>query len=154
MDVESAKASPHVKDIDLEASIPVDNTNTNNNTSSTFSASSLTTWAKSLKLPQPLGADSSETTAKSSFSRLTTGLGLRLSPKASEQTDNSGETSITPQAGFIGTLTKGFVDTSKSAVKAVQVKARHAVSQNKRRYQVRCLCYRIYAFYLVSKSWY
>ncbi|KAL0356860.1 UNVERIFIED_CONTAM: Phosphatidylinositol 3,4,5-trisphosphate 3-phosphatase and protein-tyrosine-phosphatase PTEN2A [Sesamum calycinum] len=36
---------------------------------------------------------------------------------------------------FIGSITKGLVDSSKNAVKAVQVKARHVVSQNKRRYQ-------------------
>ncbi|XP_071726201.1 phosphatidylinositol 3,4,5-trisphosphate 3-phosphatase and protein-tyrosine-phosphatase PTEN2A-like [Rutidosis leptorrhynchoides] len=141
MDVESAKAAPHVKDLDLEASVPVDSGHNNvaENTSSKFSASSLSTWAKSLKFPQPLGGtqteSSSENTEKSSFSRLTGGLGLRLSPKASQQIDSPEGTSSSPQTGFIGTITKGFVDTSKSAVKAVQVKARHVVSQNKRRYQ-------------------
>nr|XP_043621060.1 phosphatidylinositol 3,4,5-trisphosphate 3-phosphatase and protein-tyrosine-phosphatase PTEN2A-like [Erigeron canadensis] len=141
MDVESAKASPPVKDLDLEASNTVNSGHDTvaQDTSSKFSASSLSSWAKSFKFPQPLGGSqaesSSENTGKSSFTRLTSGLGLRLSPKASEQNDNPDEASKTPQAGFIGTLTKGFVDTSKSAVKAVQVKARHAVSQNKRRYQ-------------------
>ncbi|KAJ0798272.1 putative phosphatidylinositol-3,4,5-trisphosphate 3-phosphatase [Helianthus annuus] len=93
MDVESAKP-----EVDLEASVAVDSghDNVGQNASSKFSASSLSTWAKSFKLPQSLSGT---------------------------------------QAGFIGTLTKGFVDTSKSAAKAVQVKARHVVSQNKRRYQ-------------------
>jgi phosphatidylinositol-3,4,5-trisphosphate 3-phosphatase/dual-specificity protein phosphatase PTEN len=40
------------------------------------------------------------------------------------------------QSNLFGSITKGLVDTSKNAVKAVQVKARHVVSQNKRRYQV------------------
>ncbi|CBI21370.3 unnamed protein product, partial [Vitis vinifera] len=44
-------------------------------------------------------------------------------------------TSTTTQPGVLESFTKGLVDSSKSAVKAVQVKARHIVSQNKRRYQ-------------------
>ncbi|KAI3769912.1 hypothetical protein L6452_01026 [Arctium lappa] len=141
MDVESAKASPPVKGLDLEASIAVDSGDGSaaQDASSKLSASRLSTWAKSLKLPQPLGGtrdeSSSENTGKSSFARLTSGLGLRLSPKLSQQVDSPDGASTSPQAGFIGTLTRGFVDTSKSAVKAVQVKARHVVSQNKRRYQ-------------------
>ncbi|KAM0072959.1 putative phosphoric monoester hydrolase [Helianthus debilis subsp. tardiflorus] len=136
MDVKSAKP-----EVDLEASVAIDSghDNVGQNASSKFSASSLSTWAKSFKLPQSLSGtqaeSSSETTGKSSFARLTGGLGLRLSPKASQQTDDPVEAPKSPQAGFIGTLTKGFVDTSKSAAKAVQVKARHVVSQNKRRYQ-------------------
>lgn len=39
-------------------------------------------------------------------------------------------------SGVFQSFTKGLVNTSQSAVKAVQVKARHLVSQNKRRYQV------------------
>ncbi|RXI07122.1 hypothetical protein DVH24_026258 [Malus domestica] len=38
-------------------------------------------------------------------------------------------------SGVFLSFTKGLVNTSQSAVKAVQVKARHLVSQNKRRYQ-------------------
>ncbi|KAI3427502.1 ATG13 domain-containing protein [Psidium guajava] len=34
------------------------------------------------------------------------------------------------QPGFIGTITKGLVDSSKRSVKAVQVEVHHAVSQN------------------------
>ncbi|XP_076881102.1 phosphatidylinositol 3,4,5-trisphosphate 3-phosphatase and protein-tyrosine-phosphatase PTEN2A-like [Bidens hawaiensis] len=129
-------ASPHTVLVD---SVP-DSAQDSQPKSSAFG---LTTWAKSLKLPQPIGGtqdeSSSENTsgARSPFARLTSGLGLRLSPKANQQDDiNSpdGAPSI-PTAGIIGTLTKGFVDTSKNAVKAVQVKARHVVSQNKRRYQ-------------------
>ncbi|XAR72924.1 Phosphatidylinositol-3,4,5-trisphosphate 3-phosphatase [Bertholletia excelsa] len=106
---------------------------------SKFSASGISTWAKSLKMPQSfVGAQdesSLDNAGKSTFTRFTSGLGLRLSPKASQPDDNSEGASPTAQPGFIGTLTKGLVDSSKSAVKAVQVKARHVVSQNKRRYQ-------------------
>ncbi|KAL1133232.1 hypothetical protein V6Z11_A12G024900 [Gossypium hirsutum] len=71
---------------------------------------------------------------KSTFSRFTSGFGLRSSPK-SPASDSSDGASATTQSGFLGTITKGIVDSSKNAVKAVQVKARHVVSQNKRRYQ-------------------
>ena len=119
------------------------------NVSSKLSPSAISSWAKSLKIPQPLATtqdDSSPTgnAGKSTFARLTSGLGLRLSPKAPSSDDSSEGTSTTVQPGFIGTITKGLVDTSKSAVKAVQVKARHVVSQNKRRYQVGCLCCRFF----------
>ncbi|CAN1192451.1 Phosphatidylinositol 3,4,5-trisphosphate 3-phosphatase and protein-tyrosine-phosphatase PTEN2A [Linum perenne] len=98
--------------------------------------SKLSSWAKSLKIPQPLATTGDESPtggAKSTFSRITSGLGLRTSPKSPPAEDSSPESSAT--SGLFGTITKGLVDTSKNAVKAVQVKARHAVSQNKRRYQ-------------------
>ncbi|PWA52218.1 C2 domain-containing protein [Artemisia annua] len=147
MDAEPDKTSSPVKNADVEASVPVDNgpdkVAQEQDASSKFSVSSISTWAKSLKLPQPLGgthgtqaeSSSSENTGKSSFSRLTSGLGLKLSPKAPQEIDSPDEAPKTPQGGFIGTITKGFVDTSKNAVRVVQVKARHVVSQNKRRYQ-------------------
>ncbi|BAF29653.1 phosphatidylinositol 3,4,5-trisphosphate 3-phosphatase and protein-tyrosine-phosphatase PTEN2A [Oryza sativa Japonica Group] len=104
--------------------------------SSIFSTSGLSSWAKNLKIPQPSSGQESPT-GKNTFSRLTSGLGLRLSPKGPQQ-DESAEGSTTPttaQSGVFGSFTKGIVDSSKNAVKAVQVKARHMVSQNKRRYQ-------------------
>lgn len=107
---------------------------------SKLSASGISTWAKSLKVPQPFASarnDSDvENTEKSAFAKFTSGLGLRLSPKSPQSDETTEGTSNNTQSGFIGTITKGLVDTSKNAVKAVQVKARHAVSQNKRRYQV------------------
>jgi len=107
---------------------------------SKLSAAGITSWAKSLKTPQPLTSspDDSPTgnAGKSTFARFTSGFGLRLSPKSPAADDNPEGTSATRQSGLFGTITKGLVDTSKNAVKAVQVKARHAVSQNKRRYQV------------------
>jgi len=39
----------------------------------------------------------------------------------------------------IGVFTKGFFDSSRNAVKAVQNKARHLVLHNKQRYQVKLL---------------
>ena len=109
------------------------------------SVSGISNWAKNLKIPQSLvgsqNESPTESSGKSSFSRFTSGFGVRLSPKASQQGENSDGTQPAAQSGFIGTITKGIVDSSKSAVKAVQVKARHVVSQNKRRYQVACLCF-------------
>ncbi|KAJ9175278.1 hypothetical protein P3X46_013849 [Hevea brasiliensis] len=106
---------------------------------SKLSAAGIASWAKSLKIPQPSSSSQDESptgnSGKSSFARFTGGFGLRMSPKSPPADDSSEGTSTTSQPGFIGTITKGFVDTSKNAVKAVQVKARHAVSQNKRRYQ-------------------
>ncbi|KAJ7013469.1 phosphatidylinositol 3,4,5-trisphosphate 3-phosphatase [Populus alba x Populus x berolinensis] len=106
---------------------------------SKLSATGITSWAKSLKIPQPLASspDDSPTgnAGKSTFARFTSGFGLRLSPKSPAADDSPEGTSATSQSGLFGTITKGLVDTSKNAVKAVQVKARHAVSQNKRRYQ-------------------
>lgn len=107
--------------------------------------SKLSTWAKSLKIPQPFTGSQEEensgNAAKSTFARFTSGFGMLSSPK-SPTDDNSEGTSTTPQSSFIGTFTKGLVDSSKNAVKAVSVKARHVVSQNKRRYQV--TCHRLY----------
>ncbi|GMP38389.1 hypothetical protein CsSME_00009645 [Camellia sinensis var. sinensis] len=144
MDLGSADSSTlqHVKTPDVQASTTAGSgpDNSPRDASSRLSASGISSWAKSLKIPQPLVVTQDESpsgsSGKSTFARFTGGLGLRLSPKTSQPDGNSNATSTTAQPGFIGTLTKGLVDSSKSAVKAVQVKARHVVSQNKRRYQV------------------
>ncbi|CAH8318600.1 unnamed protein product [Eruca vesicaria subsp. sativa] len=108
---------------------------------SKLSASGISTWAKSLKVPQPFASTSDvDNTEKSAFAKFTSGLGLRLSPKSPQPDDEttqgaSASASASAQPGLFEAITKGLVDTSKNAVKAVQVKARHAVSQNKRRYQ-------------------
>ncbi|KAK8263174.1 hypothetical protein V6Z12_D12G024900 [Gossypium hirsutum] len=100
--------------------------------------SKLSSWAKNLKIPQPFATSQENSptgnAGKSTFSLFTSGFGLRSSPK-SPASDSSDGASATTQPGFLGTITKGIVDSSKNAVKAVQVKARHVVSQNKRRYQ-------------------
>ena len=108
-------------------------------TQSMFSTSGISSWARNLKFPQSSGQEDlqSGNAGKSTFSRITSGFGFRLSPKSSQSEEDVAEgSSTTTQPGVLGSLTKGFVDTSRSAVKAVQVKARHIVSQNKRRYQV------------------
>uniref|UniRef100_A0A7N0U9Q6 Uncharacterized protein n=1 Tax=Kalanchoe fedtschenkoi TaxID=63787 RepID=A0A7N0U9Q6_KALFE len=70
-----------------------------------------------------------------SLARLTSRLGLKL-PLGNSASDSAAENDpTTPQSGVLELFTKGIVDSSKNAVRAVQVRARHAVSQNKRRYQ-------------------
>lgn len=98
------------------------------------SASGISSWAQNLKIPQslPIPPGDSPNSAISAFSRISTSLGLR-SPPAQEGVDS---TTSNPSSNVLESLTKGLVDSSRSAVKAVQVKARHMVSQNKRRYQV------------------
>ncbi|KAK9286626.1 hypothetical protein L1049_015026 [Liquidambar formosana] len=143
MDSESADSSnpppvraPDAQDVQPLAAADSGPDNSARDAPSKLSASGISSWAKSLKITQPLAAAQDESpTGKSTFARLTSGLGLRLSPKSPQSDDSSDGTSTTAQPGFIGTFTKGLVDSSRSAVKAVQVKARHVVSQNKRRYQ-------------------
>lgn len=141
MDKESADSttSPQVTAPEVQPSAPTDSVS---DSSPRNAPSKLTSWAKSLKIPQPLvgtqDVSPTENSGKSTFVRFTSGLGFRLSPKAPSPAESSDGTSTETQPGFIGTITKGLVDSSKSAVKAVQVKARHVVSQNKRRYQVSC----------------
>ncbi|KAL6961448.1 Phosphoric monoester hydrolase [Sarracenia purpurea var. burkii] len=107
---------------------------------STLSTSSISSWAKNLKLPQPVAPvqedSQSGNTGKTTFARLASGFGLHLPAKVSGQNEGDEGTSISAHSGVFESLTKGLVDSSLSAVKAVQVKARHIVSQNKRRYQV------------------
>lgn len=101
--------------------------------------SNISSWAKTLKFPQPVppSQDNMQTGSPgmSPFARFTSELGLRL-PSMTPVADKSAEgTSTTNPTGVLESLTKGLVDSSRSAVKAVQIKARHIVSQNKRRYQ-------------------
>lgn len=104
-------------------------------TPSLLSTSGISSWARSLKIPKASAQEDPQpgNTGKSPFARLASG--FRLSPKSPQ--DESAEGTSTPtEPGVFGSLTKGLMDSSRSAVKAVQVKARHMVSQNKRRYQV------------------
>ncbi|CAK9169446.1 unnamed protein product [Ilex paraguariensis] len=129
---------PSVKAPDVPTPTAVD-TGPDTDAPSRLSASGISTWAKNMKIPKSMQGSQDESPSgnagKSTFARFTTGFGLRLSPKAPQPDDSSNGASTASQPGFIGTLTKGIVDSSKNAVKAVQVKARHVVSQNKRRYQ-------------------
>ncbi|CAL5362893.1 unnamed protein product [Camellia sinensis] len=104
--------------------------------SSRLPTSSISSRAKNIKLPQPGQEDSQiGNAAKSTFACLASSMGLHLPAKASGKSEGAEGTSTTAQLSVLESLTKGFVDSSPSAVKAVQVKARHIVSQNKRRYQ-------------------
>ncbi|KAG1370971.1 putative Phosphatidylinositol 3,4,5-trisphosphate 3-phosphatase and protein-tyrosine-phosphatase PTEN2A [Cocos nucifera] len=99
----------------------------------------ISSWARSLKIPLPQQSDQQDpqpgNVGKSTFERFTSGLGLRVSPN-SPTTDKSAESnSAAPQPGGLGSFTRGIMDSSINAIKAVQVKTRHIVSQNKRRYQ-------------------
>ncbi|KAK9040213.1 hypothetical protein V6N11_015387 [Hibiscus sabdariffa] len=98
---------------------------------------SSSSWTTNLNLPQPI-APPQESQAgdagTSAFARLTSGLGLRLQSMTLTPDNHAEHTSAATQAA-LESFTKGIVDSSLSAVKAVQVKARHIVSQNKRRYQ-------------------
>lgn len=100
---------------------------------SIFSSSGLSSWAKSFKFQQqdPNGADS----GMSAFTRFTSELGLHLPTKGSDEVGDP-RSPNTQVGGALESLTKAVVDSSRGAVKAMQVKARHIVSQNKRRYQV------------------
>ncbi|XP_024533990.1 phosphatidylinositol 3,4,5-trisphosphate 3-phosphatase and protein-tyrosine-phosphatase PTEN2A [Selaginella moellendorffii] len=110
---------------------------------SKLSVAGISTWAKSLKLPiSPKDAKensnaSSPKDSKSPFSILSSGFGKRVPAKIPVVDDELPTTTAPAQAqdGAFGTFTKGFLDSSRNAVKVVQTRARHLVSQNKRRYQ-------------------
>ncbi|GMH14811.1 hypothetical protein Nepgr_016652 [Nepenthes gracilis] len=108
------------------------------NSSSLLFSSGISSWARSFKVAQP-SRDAPEDSqnsnvSKLTFARLTSGLGLHFSSAAPVE-KGAEATSIAAQGRVLESFTKGLVDSSRSAVKAVQVKARHIVSQNKRRYQ-------------------
>lgn len=104
------------------------------------SSSGISSWTRSLKFPHSLGAAQEDfqngNAGTSTFARFTSGLGLRISPAANIPAENNEGVTETAQSGVLESFTKGLVDSSRSAVKAMQVKARHIVSQNKRRYMV------------------
>lgn len=104
------------------------------------SPSATSSWARSSEHPQTVAGvhqeePQVENSGKSAFARFTSGFGLNFPTKLSGQNEGGDDTTATSQSSVFDSLTKGLVDTSLSAVKAVQVKARHIVSQNKRRYQ-------------------
>ncbi|XP_020105972.1 phosphatidylinositol 3,4,5-trisphosphate 3-phosphatase and protein-tyrosine-phosphatase PTEN2A-like [Ananas comosus] len=145
--VESSASEPATSPPDPQNTVPLNTAPQNTaptrqeafvrETPSLFSTSGISSWAKSLKIPQPSNQEDSESgnAGKSTFARFTSGFGLRLSPKSGQQDESVDVTATSPRPGVLGSFTKGIVDSSRSAVKAVQVKARHIVSQNKRRYQ-------------------
>lgn len=105
-----------------------------------FSAAGLTNWAKNLRINPNSNAQTDSTpgeATKNPFSLLSNSFGRRAAPKIPvvDAPLESPPVTPVPQEGAFGNIAKGFLDTSKSAMKAVQLKARHLVSQNKRRYQ-------------------
>ncbi|KAK8693122.1 hypothetical protein V6N13_070716 [Hibiscus sabdariffa] len=97
----------------------------------------MSSWARKFKLPQPVAppqASQAGNAGTSAFARFTSGLGLRLQ-SMNPPPDNQAEPTSTGTQTVLESFKKGIVDSSLSAVKAVQVKTRHMVSQNKRRYQ-------------------
>ncbi|KAL2241647.1 UNVERIFIED_CONTAM: Phosphatidylinositol 3,4,5-trisphosphate 3-phosphatase and protein-tyrosine-phosphatase PTEN2A [Sesamum indicum] len=122
-------------DVGYPPSIVSENKSSTQDSSSMLSTSTISSWAKSLKLPQIQQDSESANPGKFTFSRLASGIGLQISSKASASTESANNSSASAQSGAIESFTKGIVDSSLNAVKAVQVKARHIVSQNKRRYQ-------------------
>lgn len=154
MDSKTAKSSPsrpdEGSDVGSPPSIVSEKEISQQDSSSMLSTSAISSWARSLKIPQ-MQQDSQTTNAKNfTLSRLASGLGLQIPSKASVSTDSADNSSASAQSGVIGSITKGIVDSSLNAVKAVQVKARHIVSQNKRRYQVAKLLF--YVLKLKKKS--
>ncbi|XP_039008125.1 phosphatidylinositol 3,4,5-trisphosphate 3-phosphatase and protein-tyrosine-phosphatase PTEN2A-like isoform X5 [Hibiscus syriacus] len=103
----------------------------------------ISSWTRHFKLSQPIAppqASQAENAGTSAFARLTSGLGLRLQSMTLPP-DNRAEPTSTGTQAVLESFKKGIVDSSLNAVKAVQVKTRHMVSQNKRRYQGR---YKVY----------
>lgn len=107
-----------------------------------LSASDNSSRERNLKVSQSFGARQenlqTEDTGTSNLSRLTGGLGLRMFSMPSVRNETTPVNSGAEKPTLIESFTKGLFDTSKTAVKKMQVKARHMVSQNKRRYQVSC----------------
>jgi len=120
----SSKTEPY------SAKVPAENDNARDSPSLS-PVSSISSWARNLRFGAADQNSQTENNGMSAFARLTSGIGLR-SPSNELATSSSGA----EQPNIIESFTKGLVDSSKEAVKAVQTKARHIVSQNKRRYQV------------------
>ncbi|MCO5573399.1 hypothetical protein L7F22_027170 [Adiantum nelumboides] len=105
-----------------------------------FSAAGLANWAKTLRINPNSNAQANFTSSeapKNPFSLLSNSFGRQAAPKIPVVDAPLESPSVMPtaQEGAFGNIAKGFLDTSKNAMKAVQLKARHLVSQNKRRYQ-------------------
>ena len=108
-----------------------------------FSAASVANWAKNLRIGSNPNANTQEKNnissegMKNPFSLFSGSFGRKTDASKIPVVEVPIEIeSSSSNEGAFGNLAKGILDTSKNAVKAVQTKARHLVSQNKRRYQV------------------
>ncbi|PON67196.1 Atypical dual specificity phosphatase, subfamily A [Trema orientale] len=141
MDSESTNLSPQpsAKASDVEDSVPAVSGQKNNHSelASVPSASGTSSWA--LKIQQSLGEAVKESQSgiagMSALTRFTRGFGSQTPSVDSPPDKDVKANTESQQSGVFESFTKGLVDSSRSAVKAMQVKARHIVSQNKRRYQ-------------------
>ncbi|OMO56610.1 hypothetical protein CCACVL1_26429 [Corchorus capsularis] len=132
-DVEPPKAADNPPSVTVQTS----SSQNDSPSPSVLSPNGITSWARNLKFPQPTAPsqDSQAGNATSAFARFTSGLGLRLQSMTLPADNNSAEHNSNATQAVLESFKKGIVDSSRSAVKAVQNKARHIVSQNKRRYQ-------------------
>lgn len=123
---------------------------------SILSTSGISSWAKSFRTPQsPKAAENDSKAGNSGMSaiaRFGSGFGLRIPSMSPVRGDGAADSKSATQSGVFESFTKGLVDTSQSAVKAMQIKARHIVSQNKRRYQVVHVCYIFFHFIVLVVS--
>ena len=152
--IKDQSTSPPLEETDIQASsVDVASGQDSSAHEAKQSSTGISSWAKNLKIPQPFSGSQDDSSSgnggKSTFARITSNLGLRLSPKSPVADDSSNEPLA--QSNIFGSITKGLVDSSKNAVKAVQVKARHVVSQNKRRYQVFFFFNIIYDVFILVK---
>lgn len=106
-------------------------------------AGGFSSWTRGFRLPTLAAPENPQQVPaeanRSTFSLLTGGFGKRaVVSTATTESPTAGNSSPAAAVteGALGSFTKGFLDTSRNAVKVVQIKARHIVSQNKRRYQV------------------
>ncbi|WOK93642.1 hypothetical protein Cni_G02342 [Canna indica] len=103
-------------------------------------STSISSWAQSLKglqLSQLSHQDDSQSgnEGKLTLQRLTSGFGSLMTSNSSPKDASVEHNSKTTQSNVFGSLTKGLMDSSRTAMKNAQVKARQIASQNKKRYQ-------------------
>ncbi|KAJ8770666.1 hypothetical protein K2173_021313 [Erythroxylum novogranatense] len=130
----ASKVEPSDRKADSEPSVVTPNAQNTNAPELSTSGASLPD--RSSNIPQPTVPDGSPTGSFgiSRFTRFTSRLGFQF-PSVSSTSEGVAKSNATTQTGVLESFTKGLVDSSRSAVNAMQVKARHVVSQNKRRYQ-------------------
>lgn len=98
----------------------------------------ISSWAQALRGLQGShqGDSQSGNEGKSTLQRITSGFGSLLPSNLSSKEESVENNTTVMQSGVFEVLTKGLVDSSRTAMKTVQVKARQIASQNKKRYQV------------------
>ncbi|XP_076918045.1 phosphatidylinositol 3,4,5-trisphosphate 3-phosphatase and protein-tyrosine-phosphatase PTEN2A-like [Bidens hawaiensis] len=136
----SSQPPTEVSDVKASASTVSDQTNRPAiNTTSVESTPIVSSSDEVPNFPKPAMPEQnnlqSGNTGKWAIARIASGFGLQLAQKTSGSNENAGRVTPNSPSAVLQSVGKGLVDTSLGAVKAVQVRARHMVSQNKRRYQ-------------------